>query len=85
MQHLILTVFLMLISLSSTSILMFLRQNHDESLNSFDVDLSSFKNAIETIGSYCKEDVLVLVETTVPPGTCQVGATILHENFLIVD
>ncbi len=29
-------------------------KNHDESLNSFDVDLSSFNNAIGTIGSYCK-------------------------------
>jgi UDP-N-acetyl-D-glucosamine dehydrogenase len=46
-------------------------KNHDESLNSFDVDLSSFRNAIETIGTFCKEDVLVLVETTVPPGTCE--------------
>ena len=46
-------------------------KNLDESLNSFDVDLSSFKNAIETIGTFCKEDVLVLVETTVPPGTCE--------------
>ena len=39
-------------------------------LNSFNVDLSPFKNAIRTIGKYCKEDVLILVETTVPPGTC---------------
>jgi nucleotide sugar dehydrogenase len=47
-------------------------KNLDESLTSFDVDLSSFKNAIETIGTFCKEDVLVLVETTVPPGTCEI-------------
>jgi nucleotide sugar dehydrogenase len=33
------------------------------------VDLTPFKKAIEAIGSCCKEDVLVLVETTVPPGT----------------
>lgn len=39
-------------------------------LNSFNVDLDSFKNAIRTIGQNCKEDVLILVETTVPPGTC---------------
>ena len=39
-------------------------------LNSFNVDLSPFKNAIKTIGQNCKEDVLILVETTVPPGTC---------------
>ena len=40
-------------------------------LNSFDVDLSNFKKAIEAIGNNCKENVLILVETTVPPGTCQ--------------
>ncbi len=39
-------------------------------LNSFDVDLKAFKHAIKTIGQNCKEDVLILVETTVPPGTC---------------
>ncbi|MGH2553094.1 MAG: nucleotide sugar dehydrogenase [Chitinophagaceae bacterium] len=37
----------------------------------YSVDLSLFKKAIETIGDNCKEDVLVLVETTVPPGTSQ--------------
>lgn len=35
----------------------------------YSVDLSPFKKAIEAIGNNCKEDVLVLVETTVPPGT----------------
>ena len=35
-------------------------------LNDFDVDLSGFKLAIESIGKNCKEDVLILVETTVP-------------------
>lgn len=39
-------------------------------LKDFDVDLTGFKKAIEAIGNNCKEDVLVLVETTVPPGTC---------------
>lgn len=39
-------------------------------LNSFNVNLDDFKNAIKTIGENCKEDVLILVETTVPPGTC---------------
>ena len=57
-------------------------KNSDESLNFFDVDLSSFKNAIGTIGTYCKDDVLVLVETTVPPGTCQkLVEPILHEKL----
>ena len=39
-------------------------------LINYDVDLSIFKKSIETIAIYCKEDVLILVETTVPPGTC---------------
>ncbi len=39
-------------------------------LKSFDVNLSNFESAIRSIGSNCQEDVLILVETTVPPGTC---------------
>ncbi len=37
----------------------------------YDVDLNSFSKALETIGSQCRHDVLILVETTVPPGTCE--------------
>jgi len=37
----------------------------------YDVDLSGFKKAMMTIGDNCKESALVLVETTVPPGTCE--------------
>lgn len=40
-------------------------------LDGYDVDLSAFKKAVEAIGNNCKEDILILVETTVPPGTCQ--------------
>ena len=39
-------------------------------LKSFDVNLDIFKTAIYSIGNNCKENVLILVETTVPPGTC---------------
>jgi UDP-N-acetyl-D-mannosaminuronate dehydrogenase len=39
-------------------------------LANYDVNLFPFINAIKTIGANCKPDVLVLVETTVPPGTC---------------
>jgi nucleotide sugar dehydrogenase len=39
-------------------------------LKSFDMDLTPFKKAIASIGDQCRQDVLVLVETTVPPGTC---------------
>lgn len=43
--------------------------NDDRSVASYDVNLSSFESAIRMIGQNCKDDVLVLVETTVPPGT----------------
>lgn len=52
-------------------------------LNSFNVDLNPFKNAIRTIGKNCKEDVLILVETTVPPGTCmKVVKPIIEEELI---
>jgi UDP-N-acetyl-D-glucosamine dehydrogenase len=52
-------------------------------LQNFDVDLESFKKAIETIGENCKDDVTVLVETTVPPGTCEnIVKPILDEKLL---
>lgn len=47
------------------------KSNENNSLANYDVDLSSFKKAISTIGEKCKKDVLILVETTVPPGTCK--------------
>jgi nucleotide sugar dehydrogenase len=40
-------------------------------LDGFAVDLRGFRAAISTIGAHCRPDVLVLVETTVPPGTCE--------------
>ena len=40
-------------------------------LRNFDVDLSSFDSAITEIGKFCREDAIILVETTVPPGTSQ--------------
>ncbi len=41
----------------------------ENGVNDYSVDLSPFKKAIESIGNNCRQDVLVLVETTVPPGT----------------
>ena len=52
-------------------------------LNSYDVDLSAFKKAIFTIGNNCKEDVLILVETTVPPGTCETIVKPIIKKLLI--
>ena len=43
----------------------------DYSLESYDVNMSNFEKAISSIGKNCKEDALILVETTVPPGTCE--------------
>lgn len=35
------------------------------------INLTPFKSAINTLGTYLKENVLIIVETTVPPGTCE--------------
>ncbi len=37
----------------------------------YDIDLNPFKKAIESIGQHCGHHTLVLVETTVPPGTTE--------------
>ena len=47
----------------------------------YSVDLSGFKSAIRSIGNYCKEDILVLIETTVPPGTTLIAKDILQESL----
>ncbi len=62
------------------------KSSKERMLNDFDVDLSGFKLAIESIGKNCKEDVLILVETTVPPGTCvKVVKPIIDEQLLLRD
>jgi len=48
------------------------KQSYDNGgLKDFDVNLNGFKAAIQSIGRNCRDDVLILVETTVPPGTCE--------------
>jgi UDP-N-acetyl-D-glucosamine dehydrogenase len=48
----------------------------------YDVRLDGFRSAIQAIGQHCREDALVLVETTVPPGTCQeVVVPVLHREL----
>jgi len=45
------------------------------------IDLEPFKNAIHTLGKYVKEDALIIVETTVPPGTCEkIVKPIIHDH-----
>ena len=52
-------------------------------LLSYDVDLNNFKSAIKAIASNCNEGVLILVETTVPPGTCEkIIKPIVKDEFL---
>jgi UDP-N-acetyl-D-glucosamine dehydrogenase len=45
------------------------QSNKNKDIEGYDIDLTGFKKAITSIGLSCKEDVLILVETTVPPGT----------------
>jgi nucleotide sugar dehydrogenase len=47
------------------------QSNGNGHLEDYSVDLTPFKKAVTSIGNHCKPDVLVLVETTVPPGTSQ--------------
>ncbi len=35
------------------------------------LQFENFVSAIRTIGQYMREDALIIIETTVPPGTCQ--------------
>ena len=45
-------------------------------------DITAFREGIRTLGQYIQPHCLVLVETTVPPGTCQmVVKPILEEEF----
>lgn len=46
------------------------------------LDLEMYKQAIHTIGSKIKADTLLVVETTVPPGTCEkIIKPILQDEF----
>ena len=52
------------------------------SLGDFEVDLTNFKTAIRSVGKNCRNDSLILVETTVPPGTCEkIVKPIIEEEF----
>jgi len=46
------------------------------------LDLKLFKDAIHTLGKYMKEGALIVVETTVPPGTCEkIVYPVISEEF----
>ena len=53
----------------------------DHDLENYNVSLSGFKNAIKTIGENCKEDALILIETTVPPGSTKIAHKIITEEM----
>lgn len=58
------------------------QSNGNGELNGYNVDLTPFRKAVESIGNWCRPEVLVLVETTVPPGTCaKVVKPILEESL----
>ena len=52
------------------------------SLDNFEVDLTGFKNAISSIGMNLSGETLVLVETTVPPGTTEYIVKPILRNIL---
>jgi UDP-N-acetyl-D-glucosamine dehydrogenase len=54
----------------------------EKKLKGYHVNLSGFESAMRVVAQNCKEEVLLLVETTVPPGTCQnVVKPIFEEEF----
>jgi nucleotide sugar dehydrogenase len=55
---------------------------NDYSLDNFEVDLTGFKSAISSIGMNLSGETLVLVETTVPPGTTENIVKPILENKL---
>lgn len=58
------------------------KSDFDKHLLGYEINLSGISNAVRTIAQNCKENVLVLVETTVPPGTCEkIVKPIIEEEF----
>lgn len=46
------------------------------------LNMETFKSAISTLGQYMKADALLIIETTVPPGTCEkVVYPIIKEEY----
>ena len=54
--------------------------NSDKKID-YSVDLTGFQSAMKTIGKVCKDDVLILIETTVPPGTTLLAKDIIHTEL----
>ena len=45
----------------------------------FDVNLENFESAIKSIGKNCQESALILIETTVPPGSTKIAQNIIQD------
>lgn len=43
----------------------------NKDIKDYNVDMAAFKDAIQTISKFCKPEALILVESTVPPGTSE--------------
>lgn len=54
------------------------QSNAAKDLINFSVDLTGFKSAITSIAQSCKHDALILIETTVPPGTTKLAKEIVE-------
>lgn len=54
---------------------------HTDKVVDYSVDISGFKAAIKSIGENCKEDALILIETTVPPGTTVLSSEIVKNHL----
>lgn len=48
-----------------------IKNSNQKIFSSFDVDMSPFKKSMNRIASICKPTALILIETTVPPGTSE--------------
>ena len=54
----------------------------DGTVTDFSVNMSGFEAAVRDIGARCKPNALILIETTVPPGTCEKIVKPVIENCL---
>lgn len=58
------------------------RKDEVGAINDYDVPMRGFKEAIRSIGKSCRPNALIIVETTVPPGTCsKIVKPILSEEL----
>lgn len=54
--------------------------DHDTDIR-YDVDIEPFKLAIKSIGDNCRNDALILIETTVPPGSTKMAYKIIKNSL----